>query len=341
MDAPIPTDRAMYLGSSDAGPLLGLSPWRTPLEVWLQKTGQAEADAPDPDRERILRRGKLMEPVVVDMLIAEHGIKITRRSSPASPNRYVDPSCPFLAAEIDFEWEVTPEIVASFPEQIAEELIGTTQNGEVKTVHPFGAGIYGAEHTDEIPIYHAAQAFHGLMVTGRALTLFPVLVGSDNLLLYWIKRDDETIGKMRDRLVRFWNENVLARVPPDPIQLSDIYALFKRRAATRIAADDEVAGMIRTLKSLSDRKSTTEEAIDAVKFEIGCRLLGQAEIENPTAKERSKHIVLVDGRPALTVGLEEQQRIDQDKLRRDYPEAAAASIKTIRFFKYSLSRTKT
>ena len=33
-------DRAKYLGGSDVGAILGLSPYKTPLDVWLEKTGK-------------------------------------------------------------------------------------------------------------------------------------------------------------------------------------------------------------------------------------------------------------------------------------------------------------
>lgn len=33
-------DRSKYLGGSDVGAILGLSPYKTPLDVWLEKTGK-------------------------------------------------------------------------------------------------------------------------------------------------------------------------------------------------------------------------------------------------------------------------------------------------------------
>jgi predicted phage-related endonuclease len=34
--------RRLGIGGSDIGALLGASPWSTPLDVWADKTGQAE-----------------------------------------------------------------------------------------------------------------------------------------------------------------------------------------------------------------------------------------------------------------------------------------------------------
>lgn len=33
-------DRTKYLGGSDIGAILGLSPYKTPLDVWLEKTAK-------------------------------------------------------------------------------------------------------------------------------------------------------------------------------------------------------------------------------------------------------------------------------------------------------------
>jgi hypothetical protein len=52
-----------------------------------------------------------------------------------------------------------------------------------------------------VPVEYAAQAMHGLMVTGRQLCMFGVLTGSRDVTIYWIKRDEQTITAMRARLV--------------------------------------------------------------------------------------------------------------------------------------------
>jgi putative phage-type endonuclease len=331
-------DRKTYLGGSDAGPILGLSPWRTPLEVWLQKTGQAGPTPPDPQKEKLFRRGRLMEPVVIDMLIEEYGVKVTKRSTKAAPNYYHDAEHDYLAAEVDFEWLVTPEMRAAFPDAIPEALLGTTQNGEVKTVHPWGANIYGDEGTDEIPVYYAAQAMHGLMVSGRQLCMFPVLVGSDNLLVYWIHRDEDTFKGMRSKLVHFWNHNVIGNVPPEPQDLPDIYRMFRRRPATKVEATEAVKGMIQTLRVLGNRRSMAEEAIEAVQYEIGLFLLGAEAMNNPEKKDKGRHVVTVGGVGELTIAYQEQKRIDNDALREKHPAVAEECSKTTTFYKFNLKR---
>jgi predicted phage-related endonuclease len=333
-------DRTKRIGGSDVGPILGLSPWRTPLQVWLEKTGQSDPTPPDAQREKLFRRGRLMEPVVIDMLSEEYGVKITKRSPRSAPNYYTDSEHAFLVAEIDFEWEVTPEVRAVFPDKIPEALLGTIQSGEVKTTSPWGAAVYGDEGTDEIPIYYAAQAMAGLMVSGRQLTLFPVLVGSDNLLIYWVWRDEETIAGMRQRLVHFWLENVLKKIPPPPIDLPDIYRMFKRRAATKVPATPQVEAMIQSLRVLTDRKNTTEEGINALQFELGSFLLGAEAMDKPEKEDKGRHIITIGNEPALTVRFNEQNRVDADVLKAQFPDVAAKCMKKAQFYSFNLKRGK-
>jgi len=227
VNAPAPaviTDRTRYVGGSDAAGILGASRYETPLSVFLWKIGEPTEEMLDHRAKmaKIFRRGKREEPHVIDDLAEDYGVKITKRSTPERPNRYVDPEFPFLAAEVDFEWEVTENVAALVSDQHPEiaalirKLVGTTQNGEVKTHHIFAKGQFGDDGTDQTPVEYAAQALHGLGVTGRQLTMFGVRSSLDDLRVYWIVRDDGIIKTMRPRLVNFWQNHVLARVEPEP-----------------------------------------------------------------------------------------------------------------------------
>lgn len=71
-------DRVRGIGSSDAAAIFGLSPWTTPYEVWMHKTGRA---APFEGNQATLR-GDLLERAILDMVSVEIGEKIVSPSSP-------------------------------------------------------------------------------------------------------------------------------------------------------------------------------------------------------------------------------------------------------------------
>lgn len=328
-----PTERRKFIGGSDAAAIIGHSRWKTPLRVYFEKRGEPVPNSEiDPALEALWRRGKRMEPVIVDTLIDEYGIKVVRRSMPGAPNRYVDAEFPFLGAEIDFEWEVQKADIDRWG--LPGHLLGKVQNGEAKSVHQFAAAQFGEPESDEIPIEYGAQAAHGQMVRGpdRIITLFSVMIGVQ-LYIYMMRRDDETIAGLRRRSVSFWKNNVLAGVPPEPVNLPDIMLLFHRSPAITVEADNEIAKKVEELIEARDAATAAQERAEDLKFEIGKFMLGEANIERdhedkvrpvPDAKLPLKHVLTWKGLPLLNVAFQTSNRIDLEKLRTEFVEVAAA-----------------
>lgn len=247
-------DRATYIGGADISAIVGVNPYRTPLDVYLQKIREAPPEKPDPKREARLRRGKLWEPIVVDMLREDHGIEVVARN-----HRYVDDEFPWMAAEIDFEWR--------HPQTSVEIL-----NGEIKSVHPLAAGKWGEAETEDVPMEHAAQSQWGLMLTGRELCQYGVVFGADDLTLYHVRRDDDVIEWLRDEAIRFWTEHVMPRIPPAPKTMGDCKLLWPRDTGRTLQATPELAAMFTTWQALCERRRVADEGIDAVEFEIAQRV---------------------------------------------------------------------
>lgn len=221
------TDRRTFIGGSDVAAVLGLSPYRTPLDLYYAKT--TEPSIEEESRNAVAKlRGKRLEPYVCDMLTQEHGLFLLARNQ-----RYEDPEHPFLACEVDAE---TPS-----------EGGRGTDNVEIKTVHPFKMKEWGEELTDSIPVHYTAQAMHGLMITGRDVCRFAVLIG-DELRLYRVERDVDIIEGMRKREVSFWRDHVLAHIPPEPVNEADVQRLFAKDSGTSIEASEAIAEQVRNLK---------------------------------------------------------------------------------------------
>ncbi len=168
-------DRTKYLGGSDVAGILGISPWRTPLEVYLDKV-QPRIKPVDPSKQKVFTRGQRMEPYVIDLLSEETGLEIIHRG-----NRYIHRDYGFIAAEIDAE-------------------AATGENIEIKTVSPFKAKEWGEVQTDAIPVHYTAQAMHGLMVTGKQVCVFGVLMGvmtSVSIVLSETKKPSRPFSRKR------------------------------------------------------------------------------------------------------------------------------------------------
>jgi predicted phage-related endonuclease len=337
-------DRRTFLGGSDAAAIIGQSAWKTPLRLYLEKRGEA----PPPDkmerkRQRILDRGKREEPNVVDDVIELHGIEVVKRSSREAPNYHAHPEHPFIAAEVDFEWRVTEAAIEHFREysgfEIPRELLGTIQNGEAKTMHPFVAKRkVGEEGTDEIPIEYGAQALHGLMVTGRRLTLVAVGVYTDDPLIYWIVRDDETCAAILAAELDF-KRRLEESDPPEPKNSPDVALLFGRSTQTRKEATPEVAALVSALFTTRGMAATLEETEEGLKLQIGRFLLDAKPVEKQ--EKPGLHVLTFKGEPILQVAHQSTERVDTDKLRAKFPEVAAECMRETSSFVYKKPRKGT
>jgi putative phage-type endonuclease len=240
-------DRRTFLGGSDMAAILGLSPWKTPYQLWLEKTSEAP---PEDNDSGVKRRGRRLEPVIVDWMREDYGLKII-----AHNERYVDQELPFLSCEVDFEHDEM------------ENGVVITENAEVKTVHPSHAKDWGDEWSDEIPLYYTAQAAFGQMITGRESTLFAVLIGADDLRAYRVKRDDELISTLREKAIRFW-ALVEKRTPPPIINLQDARLAWSVSQPGSITATDEVSAWVKELQQVKKIISGREAEAELLEMKI-------------------------------------------------------------------------
>lgn len=325
-------DRRKFLGGSDVSGVLGLSTWATPLDIFYRKVGYpVGVPVPEADlkKRKLWRRGKLMEPVVIDMTKDELPIKITKRSTQRKPNRYIDIDDQFLAAEVDCEWLVTPDIRGEFPpfDNLTD---GSTENAEVKTVHPFAARVYGQEGTDEIPVQYACQAMHGLGVTDRHACIVPVLVGSDDLRFYNVIRNDRLIKEMRARCVSFWVEHVLKGIPPPPQTLEDVHALLRIRNDIIVQADEDILAWTAQLIEASAAKSMAEKRQKDLQFQILERAIGAQALESKTVEGR--HVIKHGNAEIMTVTLQGRETLKSKELKAAHPDLYAEFVKVSTFF---------
>lgn len=264
-------DRTKFIGGSDVGAILGVSPWVTPFMLYQKKTGAYVEDI-TPAKQRILDRGHRWEPIVLEMLVDElrdrgHDVQVI-----ATGRRHIDPELPFLACELD-----------------AELLIdGEETNAEMKTASHFAAGGWGDYDSEDVPIYYAAQVMHGLMIVPRRRAVVAALTGFDERpMVRWINRDDETIAAIRAREVEFW-QRIQDGTPPDPTTPEDVKWLYPRDSGVSIEADEELISACATLKLLKRDAKIIDGDIEILATKIKARM-GSAAV-----------LLGADGKPLAT-----------------------------------------
>lgn len=286
-------DRSKYLGGSDIAAVLGISPWKTPLDLYTDKTTpRAEGE-----RKHVFTRGVRWEGAVAEMLVeslqaAGHTVEII-----ATNNRYRDPQHSFMAAEIDFEIKLDG----------ADDIT----NVELKTVHPFKMRDWGEGGSDDMPVHYTAQVMWGLGVTGRRNAILAALFGADELRAYPIERDEETVQALRQRGAHFWNQHVLAGVPPDPINLADTSKLFPQDGdADALQADPQLAEWLLRMRAIRAEIKARETEADALEFQVR-RAMGE-----------HTHLLMPNGKTACEWKTRSGSYLDETALKEAHPKIA-------------------
>ena len=136
-------DRSKYLGGSDIGAILGLSRFRSPLQVWMEKTGK-EVKKLD---SLPLRFGSFAESFVASEYSRSTGFDLIHDES-----IYVHPEYSFMSAHID---RFVLENDSPSPSRILE----------CKTANPFSAGDWGEVGSDQVPLTYLCQCIWYMAIT--------------------------------------------------------------------------------------------------------------------------------------------------------------------------------
>lgn len=292
MNQQVQVDRRKFIGGSDAPVILGLSPWRTPYQLYLDKITPPVAEV-DTAKARIFQRGHRLEPYVRDMLAEEEQIEIVGVN-----NRYIDPEFDFLACEVDAEY--------------FDEELKSMQNIEIKT-SMFGNRSWGEEYTDSIPVYYQAQAMHGLMVTGRQVCVFGVLIGIDDFRVYRINRDDEIIAGIRQQEVEFW-QRITNQNPPEATTPEDILKMYPTDNGSTLELTGE---MLNHYNAMTHAKAMIKQySADAE----------QAENALKIAMNQASALTL-DGKHMVTWKTQSMSRFDTSAFKAAHPELYAQFLK--------------
>ena len=185
--------RKQGIGSSDAGAAVGLNPYKSQLELWLEKTGRdTTLPKADPhDEESPMYWGNVLEPIVA-WHYSKRTSKRVRRINAVL--QHPNPELSWMLANID------REVIGADDVQILE----------CKT-----AGINGARLWKEgVPEYVQLQVMHQLAVTGKQAADVAVLLGGQTLEIHRIERDEQMIARLIELERKFWHYVETDTPPP-------------------------------------------------------------------------------------------------------------------------------
>jgi putative phage-type endonuclease len=282
-------NRRTGIGGSDIAAIMGLSPWRSPLDVYLDKTGAAE---PVADSESMYW-GRRLEDVVASEWQQRAGRRVQRVNTMLRRTGDED----WMLANID-RAIVAPGSRVRVGSDGAS-LIGAAGVLEVKTASAHAAADWqGADGSDALPVYYAAQGMWYLAVTGQDVCEFAALIGGQRFVTRRVERDEETIRGMVEQAREFWRRHVMQRMPPEPRTGAEAAKLWRRDQGDMRAIDDSTPLLtaLNELRSLRSQAKELDAQIDGLTDELklaigpasGLTVGGQPVVTWRASKDRTE-----------------------------------------------------
>jgi putative phage-type endonuclease len=169
-------DRLSGLGGSDAAVCAGVSPYKGPLQLFYEKTGQLEPDAAE---NEAMEWGTRIEPIVAEAYSQKTGRKVRNQPRKAHPKH------PWMLGNID------------------RQIVGDKRGPgilEVKTTNTFSIKAWEEGPTDAAML----QLQHYLAIYGYKWGSIAVLIGGQTFKHFDVERDDELIEYLVEIELKFW-----------------------------------------------------------------------------------------------------------------------------------------
>ena len=188
--------RKQGIGGSDASVVCGINRYKSPVELWMEKTDQM----PSQEAGEAAYWGTQLEPFVRAEFTKRTGIEVIHTMQLLQSEEH-----PFMLANLDGICDVPDVGKCIF---------------EAKTASAYKA----SEWEDTIPDEYMLQVQHYMAVTGYAGTYIAVLIGGNTFKWKFVERDEELISMLIELESAFWN-HVQDGTPP-PLDGSDASAKF-------------------------------------------------------------------------------------------------------------------
>ena len=273
--------RRMGIGGSDASVVCGINRYKSPIELWMEKTGQM----PHQEAGEAAYWGTRLESLVKEEFTLRTGIEVIPANQILQSEAY-----PFMLANIDG--------VCQHPDY------GTCVF-EAKTSSAYRA----TEWSDNIPDEYILQTQHYMAVTGYKGAYIAVLIGGNTFKWKFVERDEELITTLIQLETEFW-EHVKESIPP-PLDGSEASAKFLSERfpdsipKSTIELPEEAVALIQQYESASEKGDQYIEQ--------------KQEAENLLKQMLGEHESGTAGGRIVTWKSVSQERLDSKTLKAEHP----------------------
>lgn len=235
--------RKNSIGGSDAPIIANVSPWKTRLQLFLEKT----SEEPPPFLTTLpMQIGTALEPVIINEFGVRTGQEVT-----AFEQTLFHPSYPMMTGHIDGAIIENGQPVAG----VESKWVGRITDE------------WGETGTDHVPAHVMLQCVHYMMVTGWQSWNVAALFGGTEFRWYEIQRNDVLIDALLKMELEFW-QMIQARTPPPITNPIDARLLYKQDDGSSVIADTKTALAFFELQNLKLQRDSLESEIDEKTAEI-------------------------------------------------------------------------
>ena len=202
--------RAKRIGGSDVGAILGVNPYKSIVDVYVDKT-----EGSDFKGNNATYWGHVLEGTVLKEF----------------SNRHKE----LIVYEVPYS-VVNDFLIANLDGALKDKETGDYGVLEIKTTSVWNRKEW---EEDIIPQSYYAQIQHYLMLTGYKFAYVAVLIGGNEYKEFKVERSEEDIELIRNKATEFYKENILKQIPPIP-DGSDAYMDYLKKKAMDIENDTVV-----------------------------------------------------------------------------------------------------
>ena len=234
-------ERRLGIGGSDMPILLGISTYKTPYQLYLEKIGDV---TPSDEMNQLQYWGNQLEAVVREEFSKRNNVSVVERETITHPIHT------FLRGNID---GFIPALNAVL---------------EVKCSSAFMASEWGEDGSDIIPMQYLVQVAHYCAITNADCAYIAVLIGGNDYREFKYTRDLDLENKIIDEARKFWN-CVQAKTPPKPINQIDLRIMFPKHNPSKVKAlSKPVADQVTSLSQTRLKIKQLSEIEEQYKFNI-------------------------------------------------------------------------
>ncbi len=228
------------LGASDTAILMGFSTYKTPYELYLEKTGLVEPDETESEQQYW---GNMLELPILDRFARDNHVALE------FPDTIIHPKYPFMFANLD-AW--CPSLNAVV---------------EAKNSNAFMRNTWDNAQADGIPVQYLVQIAKQVACKDAELGFCAVLIGGNEYREYTYHRDMELEGLIIDADTRFW-DCVQMRIEPELTQISDYKLKYPESAENKVELPSFLLPVIEEMQDIKSTMKKWEKQMDKLKMEI-------------------------------------------------------------------------